>query len=137
MKKTFLAGISLVLFFSLMPGFARAGGGGVPSPFSDNSNRKVELADGEMYALYGKVVYDSFDIPYLWVDLSKHAWLANQQRRQNPFYRLLGQRDQWRGYEEKSVQLICIAHVVSNGGQIEIELAPVSQPGAISVVQRQ
>jgi hypothetical protein len=130
-----LLGMS-ILTFAGATAFARGGGGGgVPSPFVENSNRKVELADGEMYTLDGKVVFDNNDTPWFWVDLAKHPWLANQKRQQNPYYRLLGSKDQWRDYNDKAIELTCIAHVVVEDGAVVIQLSQVTAAGSKAVVE--
>lgn len=124
--------VSLFVAASVLGGgaaFGRGGDGGVPSPFVETSNRKVELADGEMYTLFGKVVFDSSDVPFFWVDLKKHPWLANKKRAVTPFYRLMGSREEWREYNEQSIQLICIAKAMMVGGKYEIELTPLAQAG--------
>lgn len=73
-------------------------GGDVPIPFS--ANRKVELADGEIYVLMGDIQYapslitKSKNAPYLHVDLEVHPWLANESRKDFPFYPLILTGDQ-------------------------------------------
>lgn len=131
MKKTILAVLLGLTMLTGASAFAKGGGGGVPSPFTENSNRKVELADGEMYTLQGKVVFDNNDVAWFWVDLAKHPWLANQKRQQNPYYRLMGSKEQWREYNEKSVQLICVAHASSAVSDIELSL--VSEAGSKAI----
>jgi hypothetical protein len=88
-----------------------------------------------MYTLQGKVVFDTNDQPWFWVDLEKHPWLANQKRQANPYYRLMGSREQWKPYNEKSVQLICFAHVVVVGGESEVQISEVTQAGNKAVVE--
>ena len=131
MKKTIIAVLMGLAAVTAVSAFAKGGGGGVPSPFVENSNRKVELADGEMYTLQGKVVFDNNDVACFWVDLAKHPWLANQRRQQNPYYRLLGSKDQWREYNEKAIQLICVAHASSSIGDIELSI--VSEAGSKAI----
>lgn len=131
MKKQYWSVVSALLIGASIaisgPAFGRlpGGGGGVPSPFAD-SNRKVELADGELYTLDGKVVFDSNGEAQFWVNLAKHPWLANKSRVAYPFYKLVGPASQWKKYNEKSVRLMCIAHVVTSGDGYEIQLEPVS-----------
>jgi hypothetical protein len=112
------------------------GGGGVPSPFTAASNHRVELADSETYTLSGKVVFDNTDSPFFWVDLRKHPWLANAKREQSPYYRLAGTRDQWRQYQEKSVELMCTAKGVINGASYDIILVPVLDEPSKAVILR-
>lgn len=136
MKNTVLAvllGLTLVMSGNA---FARGGGGGVPSPFGEKSNRKVELADGEMYVLDGKVVFDNNDVAWFWVDLAKHPWLANQKRQQNPYYLLLGSKEDWRQYADKSIQLICIAHESIEGNQLVIALSQVTAAGSKAITEK-
>jgi hypothetical protein len=135
MKKLIL-GILLSTVMLTGAAFAKGGGGGVPSPFVESSNRRVELADGEMYTLQGKVVFDSNDVAFFWVDLEKHPWLANAHRQQNPYYRLIGSKDQWREYNEKSIQLICIARGVTTADGYEIQLSAVTDAGPTAVTRR-
>ena len=65
-------------------------GGDVPIPFG--ANRQVELADGEVYVLFGTIRYapsfftKSKSVPYLEVDLDAHPWLANERRKLFPYY---------------------------------------------------
>jgi hypothetical protein len=127
MKKTLSAILIGIAMFTGSASFAKGGGGGVPSPFGETANRRVELADGEMYTLQGKVIFDANDVPWFWVDLAKHPWLASQKRQQNPFYRLAGTRDQWREYNEKVIQLTCFARGYIGGGAYEIVLSQVAQ----------
>jgi hypothetical protein len=46
----------------------------VPTPF-EMVNHRFELADGEDYALWGKVEW-----PYFRIDLKKHPWLSSSNR---------------------------------------------------------
>ena len=135
MKKSYYVVLIVTTMLAGVSAFAR-GGGGIPSPFVETSNRKVELADGEMYTLQGKIVFDSNDTPWFWVDLAKHPWLANQKRQAAPYYRLQGLRDQWRPYNEKSVQLICFAHTVMSGMVSEIQISEVTEAGSKAITER-
>jgi hypothetical protein len=67
----------------------RGGPGDVPTPFI--SNEKVELADGETYTLIGRFVIREGNV-WFQVDLDAHPWLANQKRKDFPFYRVIGTR---------------------------------------------
>ncbi len=67
----------------------RGGPGDVPTPFI--SNEKVELADGENYTLIGKFIVRDGNL-WFQVDLDAHPWLANQKRKEFPFYRVIGTR---------------------------------------------
>lgn len=82
--------------------------GSVPGPFSD-TNRKVELADGETYALFGVVkigsVPGAFFVPGIEVDLKIHPWLASELRRDNPFYPLKGSADFWKAFMGKKIKV--------------------------------
>ena len=85
------------------------GGGDTPGPFSD-SNRKVELSDGDVYALSGRVIFLSpgsgkRPTPYFEVDLKQHEWLANAKRVLNPYYRLQGPTYLWKEFEYETIRL--------------------------------
>lgn len=84
------------------------GGGGFPGPF-DGANLKVELSDGDLYALQGTVVFlpesGSPAAPYFQVDLKMHPWLANSHRKNSPYYPLLGAASFWQKFENQVVQL--------------------------------
>jgi hypothetical protein len=67
----------------------KGGPGDVPTPFV--SNEKVELADGEIYTLIGRFVIREGNL-WFQVDLEAHPWLANQKRKDFPFYRVIGTR---------------------------------------------
>lgn len=95
-----MSGIQMVVLLTAMVlnGFSlsaraevgpRGGPGDVPTPFT--SNQKVELAEGETYTLIGRFVVREGN---LWfnVDLDAHPWLANQKRKEFPFYRVSGTR---------------------------------------------
>ena len=86
------------------------------------------VQEGQWQTIEGlKVIFDANDVPWFWVDLAKHPWLASQKRQQNPFYRLAGTRDQWREYNEKVIQLTCFARGYIGGGAYEIVLSQVAQ----------
>jgi hypothetical protein len=81
-----LGWMALVGTFFISPSSlgSTATGGEVPIPFED-SNQRVELADGEIYTLIGRVRFQ-LDTPYLEVDLGQHPWLANSKRKLSPVY---------------------------------------------------
>jgi hypothetical protein len=96
--------------------FAKGGGGNIPSTLLDVANTRVELADGEVYSLYGQVVFKKDGLPYLKVDLKKEAWLASNRRQADPYYLLAGDEDVWHKYEGVRVQYLCFAAgVIRNG----------------------
>jgi len=99
------------------------------------SNHKVELADGELYTLEGRILVDADGSLYLNVDLRKHPWLANAKRVQNPYYRIAGNAAQWQQYVGRTILLVATAHVVVGGGQYEIVLAPVNSDPSHSIVR--
>jgi len=118
-----------------------AGGGDIPTPFG-NANQKVELADGEIYILNGKVEF-IVDEPYFKVDLKKHTWLANANRVADPYYLLLGPTGQWTALKDKQVQITVKAHGVIEEFtgmtspprytvQLESQAEPVGLDGGIS-----
>jgi hypothetical protein len=90
------------------------GGGGMPTPFGD-SNIRVELADGELYTLDGRVVLVQTQLgaiaAYFEVDLNKQDWLANQTRRQEPYYLLQGKLSFWRQLNQQNIELTATAQV--------------------------
>lgn len=67
----------------------RGGPGDVPTPFI--TDHKLELAEGETYDLVGRFVVREGN---LWfnVDLEMQPWLANQKRKEFPYYRVSGTR---------------------------------------------
>ncbi|MBY0469565.1 hypothetical protein K2X30_00240 [bacterium] len=66
-------------------GPVRAGGGEIPTPL-DVGPGKMELADGEKYNLYGRIVTTTAGVVYFEVDLNLHRALANQKRVRFPYY---------------------------------------------------
>ncbi len=84
-----LAGVLLTGLMARADIGPRGGPGDVPTPFT--SNQKVELAEGETYTLIGRFVVREGN---LWfnVDLEAHPWLANQKRKDHPYYRVSGTR---------------------------------------------
>jgi hypothetical protein len=129
MKRKFSV-VNLTLFLAtvlvLSAGLAhgKGGGGGVPSPFAAAANHRVELADQELYLLEGSVSFDDLGQAVFWVDLKKEPWLANKERIQNPFYRLVGTREQWNQYAGRTIIFACIAKGVVVGESYHIELVP-------------
>lgn len=105
-------------------------GGDIPIPLMD-TNQRVELADGEQYTLWGKVVYYDRQA-YLEVDLEKHAWLKSRKREKLPYYPLGEIAGGWRRWQGRGIQVQVAAHglVLTNGAypQYVIWLAPVSDP---------
>jgi len=108
------------------------GSGDVPTPFL-NTNQKVELSDGELYTLVGKVrsARDGF---YFEVDLGEHPWLASARRRASPLYGLEGSPSFWRRFDGRKVRLQVEAkgavRVDSGTGEAEywISLQPLADP---------
>ena len=86
-------------------------GGEVPDPHL-SSNSKVELADGEVYTLFGTVFFGHDGNPYMEVDLKKHPWLANARRKANPIYPLEGQHGFWMQFNGSKIRFTCRAHGV-------------------------
>lgn len=91
----------------------KAGGGDVPVPFGMNS--RVELADGELYMLLGRVrilprtAGSRAPRVYFEVDLQSHSWLDSKKRRMNPRYPIEGTPEQWQQYDGQRVKLSCRA----------------------------
>lgn len=91
----------------------RAGGGDVPVPFGMNS--RVELADGELYMLLGRVrilprtAGSRAPRVYFEVDLHSHSWLDSKKRRMNPRYPIDGTPEQWQQYDGQRVKFSCRA----------------------------
>jgi hypothetical protein len=123
---------------SALRGGACGGGGGndVPTPF-DVRNQKFELADGEIYVLFGRVIIGpsvygdiSQKVPYLKVDLQKQGWLGNFQRREFPYYPIEADLKEWSLWEQKEVKVICKARgrIVWNNSQPQyvIYLEPIT-----------
>jgi hypothetical protein len=124
--------------------------GTVPFPF-EALNRHVELADGEVYLLQG-VVHKAEGEFYFNVDLDLHPWLANQNRRQSPFYPIRvpsyvanASRTKWNleQFREQTVRVLVRAHgmvrLSSNGGQYatyQIALDALEKPLKNSPVQK-
>ena len=97
------------------PGIGGGGGGEIPSPFN-TMNQKAELSDGDLYFLVGRIVFgppvtgSARKQAYLEVDLNQHPWLANQKRKQFPFYPLEGSTKFWERLEGQVVRMACEAH---------------------------
>lgn len=112
-------------------GYGPLGGGNDgPSPFN-GLNSKVELADGELYSLFGTVVFMN-GYPFFNVDLKAHPWLANSKRAKMPYYQLEGSADFWKKYENSRIRFFCIAHShiiqVQGGMDYVITLASTAEP---------
>ncbi|MCC7441908.1 MAG: hypothetical protein IT285_09755 [Bdellovibrionales bacterium] len=130
-------GVGLAVFAAGAQAWALSGegvlGGEVPTPYAD-ANRKVELADGEVYALVGRVVFPGNE-PYLHVDLATHSWLENRRRLANPLYPLLSDGFDWRRYEGLWVvaQVKAVGRLVEDqkGDPLyELFLMPIVAPAA-------
>lgn len=67
----------------------RGGPGDVPTPFI--TDHKLELAEGETYDLVGRFVVRDGNL-WFHVDLAEQPWLANQKRKEFPYYRVSGTR---------------------------------------------
>lgn len=105
----------------------------VPWPFD---NRKFELADGEEYRLYGKVVYLGGH-PHLQVDLKRQPWLANKRRAGYPYYSLADGSVNWKFYRNLPIDLVAEARVVidpknRNRNLVKVILDPVESPSIIA-----
>jgi hypothetical protein len=111
-------------------------GGEVPVPFSQ-MNQRVELADGETYYLEGRVVI-SDDQPYFEVDLVKQPWLANQKRKEHPYYPVEGGSNYWKRFENLRIQLTCQARssilisVFPKTEEYVISLRPTAEPISVN-----
>lgn len=81
-----------------------------PMPF-ESTNRRAELADGELYTLVGRVVFVG-DQAMLEVDLNEHPWLASTKRRNDPFYPIVQRSDTYRQFEGRRVLLQARARAV-------------------------
>jgi hypothetical protein len=108
-------------------------GGEIPTPFSD-MNRKVELADGEVYDLIGRVVFPAAE-PYLHVDLASHPWLENKRRASNPLYPLVTDDFDWKTYEGAwlTVQVKAEGRIVNDAQghpTYDLYLVPLMRPTA-------
>ena len=118
------------LISAAMPASAHpraGGGGGVPSPrMIASTNHHVELADGELYTLEGRLVVDSTGALYFNVDLRKHPWLASAERVKNPYYAVEADPSAWQAYVGKRILLVAVARVVVGGGEYQIVLQPVN-----------
>jgi hypothetical protein len=80
----------------------------VPSPFG-TANQKVELADGEIYVLFGRVLILG-EKPFFEVDFGAHPWLANEKRKADPYYDLEWSTATWKALDGQKVQLTVKAH---------------------------
>jgi len=106
-------------------GSGSCNGGEVPIPFED-SNHRVELADGEIYTLIGRVRF-LLDTPYLEVDLAQHPWLANSKRKLSPVYPIDGTPGlpiDWRLHEGKVVR----TYMRARGFIARLEIRPGYEP---------
>ena len=93
------------------PGEGTKGGGSgneVPVPFTVE-NLKVELADGEPYALLGRVLIVNMQgdasttggsQAFFEVDLASHPWLASSYRKEHPQYALEGPVSRWNTFTQ-------------------------------------
>jgi hypothetical protein len=94
-------------------------GGEIPTPLG-LPNQKVELADGEVYTLVGKIQV-SGKFAFFEVDLGEQPWLASRNRSASPYYLLDGGASVWNEYDKSSVRLSALAkgnvlQSSSNGG---------------------
>ncbi|NDD91734.1 hypothetical protein EBZ37_06590 [bacterium] len=108
-------------------------GGEIPWPFQ-LSNQTVELADGDKYVLMGRVVIKNGS-PRFVVDLERHPWLANSQRKVDSSYPLVGSVEYWKRYEDKLLQLRAQARWVPNtSGQapyVDVTLSSLADPAVM------
>lgn len=93
MMKDWNKGMTLVMALAAMAiaGSARAevsDRGQFPIPLKD-TNRHAELAEDEVYTLYGHIIRTG-NAYYFRVDLKAHTWLATEKRVANPHYPLSG-----------------------------------------------
>jgi hypothetical protein len=107
----------------------RGGGHDIPTPLLSEANTHVELADGEIYTVAGKVMFDNKGQPFLKVDLDRMPWLASSVRQANPTYVLEGAPSFWKKYENTCVKYTCEAHgtVTDESGNLKyvISLGPI------------
>lgn len=99
-------------------GASQAKGGTVRAPGASDipwpinvGNQKVELADGEVYRLAGKIVFApgvvSLDaIPYLEVDFEEHPWLESAKRKAWPFYPIENPVVDWKKWDGHRVVVL-------------------------------
>jgi len=102
----------------------RGGPGDVPTPFV--SNEKVELADGETYTLIGRFVIREGNL-WFQVDLDAHPWLANQKRKEFPFYRVIGTRVDLEPVVVRAERVQAL--MKAEGAVIERDLRPIYRLG--------
>ena len=112
------------------------GSGDVPTPFL-NTNQRVELSDGELYTLVGRI-HALRDSALFEVDLAEHPWLASARRKASPLYGLEGSPSFWRRFDGKKVRVLVeakgIARLSPATGEPEywLSLQPVADPIVIS-----
>lgn len=121
---------------SSMITYSAGDGHRVPTPF-DTANRRFELADGEVYLLYGTVVLlpslvnDSGTLtPYLNIDFQRASWLKNAKRSQTPYYRLRESSFRWDDWNNNKKNILVKAHgevIQEKNGihEYEISLEPI------------
>jgi hypothetical protein len=94
------------------------GDGHSPDPLTV-FNQHVELADGELYLLRGRVVLASEKVarggrklqPYLELDTDAHPWLAGARRKASPYYMIEGTTAYWRAFSGSYGEIAARAHV--------------------------
>ncbi len=128
MLKSLFIGMCWSLSFSASLAVAdagpRGGPGDVPTPFI--LNEKLELADGETYTLIGRFVTREGNL-WFQVDLDSHPWLANQKRKDFPFYRVIGTRVDLEPVVVRAERVQAI--MKAEGGVIERDLRPIYRLG--------
>ena len=110
------------------------GSGEIPTPFA-YSNQRVELADQEIYILVGRVQFWKGQ-PYFEVDLDEHPWLANEKRKEAPYYPLEWSKVNWKRWDLDRVQILVEAHASLtkdvNRFQYVLSLEPLTEPILVS-----
>lgn len=93
----------------MCPGTKGGGDGHSPDPLNV-FNQHVELADGELYLLRGRVELRRKQ-PAFSVDIGEHPWLASLKRKGNPHYLIEGTASYWRAYDGSYGELAARARV--------------------------
>lgn len=90
--------------------------GYIPIPFEE-VNQRVELVDGDFYALKGKMLYVGSQ-PFLEIDLNYQPWLGRLSTTVNPIYPITNTLVDWHPYEGHPIRM-----VVKAKGMIETDSA--------------
>jgi hypothetical protein len=107
----------------------------VPSPFQYQKN-KYELADGEVYSLFGSITLlpslssdPRRQKAYFAVNLDDHPYLANINRVKSPLYLIEDAPENWIKWNGRSITLLCMAHgrilFTTQGPHYAIQLEPI------------